>query len=344
MNSRVIKCAAFVGLGLGIYACDSGSSSVDEGCTSSSQCPGDQVCTAEGDCVSTSGTGGAAPGSGGSSGSGASGGSAGSEPGGMGGSAGGDATGGSPNAGGSSGSGATELPTVWLVLDASTSMENPATAEDDTSSRWDHVLEAFADNGPLPTYESRLRLGLMTYANDAALECPGGVTLSPAVDSAEEIAQAVQEITGTFPEKSDTPTAAAIAEAHAALGPVPGPRYIVLITDNQPDTCEMPDPSCGHDATFAELQAAHESGITTFVVGVGNDWDDSPEDFQRFLADAANAGGGQPVQEPSDGYLAECGATLSATYAESGGSASPYQVPGVTLGQALTSIFDEILE
>jgi hypothetical protein len=71
----------------------------------------------------------------------------------------------------------------------------------------------------------------------------------------------------------DTPTGEAVLEALDWLDQddTPGPRYLVLITDGEPDTCIVPDPQNGQEEALAAAGEAHERGIEMYVVGVSSD-------------------------------------------------------------------------
>src|SRR5690606_20532622 len=93
--------------------------------------------------------------------------------------------------------------------------------------------------------------------------------------------------------KGETPTGEAIRSVLSAFlkDPAPGPKYLMVVTDGEPDTCVVPDPQCGQYEAIDAVQEAYAAGITTFVVGVG----DIGLDHLQALA---NAGAGQAVREP----------------------------------------------
>src|SRR5690606_35538307 len=74
--------------------------------------------------------------------------------------------------------------------------------------------------------------------------------------------------------KRETPTGHAITRIAAELAEYmpdpPGPKYILLVTDGNPNTCQILDPQCGPDASVAAVQKAYELGIGTFVIGFGD--------------------------------------------------------------------------
>jgi hypothetical protein len=130
-----------------------------------------------------------------------------------------------------------------------------------------------------------------------------------------------------------------VATTLGAFNPMPaGPKYILLVTDGNPNTCMVGDPQCGQDQSVAAVQAAYTAGIGTFVLGIGDivgaNTGCVPEQQRcgaNHLQDIANAGTGQPVVEPPATYcyqscvagsMGGCGTYLS-TYMPAGGTA-PY--------------------
>src|SRR5690606_35027267 len=72
--------------------------------------------------------------------------------------------------------------------------------------------------------------------------------------------------------KGETPTALAISQASELLlvDESPGDKFILLVTDGDPDFCDDPDPRCGADALIASLQVAASKGVQTLVFGIEN--------------------------------------------------------------------------
>jgi hypothetical protein len=97
--------------------------------------------------------------------------------------------------------------------------------------------------------------------------------------------------------------------------PEPGPRYLLLVTDGNPDRCNEADPQCGQDDAIAAVQAAFAAGVTTYAVGLGDAalagnaaaagcWGRCGA---LHLQDLANAGVGEPVIRNTDPeYLNNC--------------------------------------
>jgi hypothetical protein len=104
-----------------------------------------------------------------------------------------------------------------------------------------------------------------------------------------------------------TPGLAAFAE--------PGPKAIVLATDGEPDTCEVPNPQNGQAEAIAAAQAAYSQGILLYIIAVGD------QVSAQHQQEMANAGLGLPID----------GSQGNATY-------YPANDP-----QALTDAFNEII-
>jgi hypothetical protein len=122
----------------------------------------------------------------------------------------------------------------------------------------------------------------------------------------------------------ETPTGESIVQATQILSTVvdPGPKFILLITDGNPDTCDNLNPQCGADRTLAAVQQAKLAGIGTMVVGIGDIEDTcAGRCGADHLQDVANAGMGLPVQPNLPAYLdTACmeGNALEASYAAAG--------------------------
>jgi hypothetical protein len=100
----------------------------------------------------------------------------------------------------------------------------------------------------------------------------------------------------SLPYSGDTPTGAAMRAATKALAAYgqPGPKYIVLATDGDPDTCARPNPQCGQEEAVTAAQDAYTAGIGVFVIGI------SDEVASWHLQQMANAGAGLDVIAPPD--------------------------------------------
>jgi hypothetical protein len=267
------------------------------------------------------GTGGAA--AGGTGGSAASGGDAG-----MSATGGGAATGGSAGVTGTGGTGGTDtgicqqlsviptpqVPTVELLVDTSSSMFTT------TPTAWSVLYTALMDpaKGAVKALQDKIRFGFASYeglmgTSETDPACATMTTVAPAelnyaaIDAVYSKIGAGYDLQHPTPQKWETPTDYAIAYAANILSKYmpdpPGKKYILLVTDGNPNTCQKTDPQCGQDLAIKAAQDAFAQGVGLFVLGIGDIVSDPNNGCPTsgrcgllHLQDMANAGVGAPVQ------------------------------------------------
>ncbi len=167
---------------------------------------------------------------------------------------------------------AVEPATVLLVVDRSGSMELDFGGQ----RRWDVVRDALFDEegGLVTNLGDTARFGLAFYSS---LDGFAGGTC-PMMDYAEPAVAAAGELRGIFDgteplTNGDTPTGEALEAALAFLEAdgAAGPRYLILITDGEPDSCAVPDPQEGQPQALSAAERVFEAGVEMFVVGVSED-------------------------------------------------------------------------
>jgi len=160
-----------------------------------------------------------------------------------------------------------QIPTVLVLVDRSSSMFEPGT------QFWDTLKAAV-----LPVIEglqSDVRFAFASYTGTAST-CTGLSAPTPfAVDNYATIAAAYDALGDPAMEGNgpgETPTPMAIEQATDLLlaDDSPGDRYILLVTDGNPDFCNNPDARCGADALIASLQLSAAQGVRTLVFGIDN--------------------------------------------------------------------------
>lgn len=213
--------------------------------------------------------------------------------------------GGAPGSGSTSGSGGScidvdvsfepTIPSVILLIDQSGSMNSSMSG----SNRWNVVRDILVGPGGIVnTLEDDVRFGLMLYTGpqgrgsvpDTSSPCPLVTSVEPALGNHANFLDVYQEDDWLW----ETPTGESLQIATSSLKDLPGPKYIVLATDGEPDTCAVPNPQRGQDQTLYAISAAYHAGITTYVLSVGNEVSD------RHLREAANLGQGLPVNSPEN--------------------------------------------
>jgi hypothetical protein len=220
-------------------------------------------------------------------------------------------------------------PTVVLLIDRSGSMFDQAYGA--SPDRWAPLKTALMDatSGPVRTLESDVRWGYTSYTGDGArpAECPILRTVGVAFNNYQAILTAYDADSTQPPFKAETPTGVSVRAAAQELARVtePGPKFIILATDGEPDTCATPDPQCGQDESIRAVEDAFAQQIQTFVVGIGS------EVGAKHLRDLANAGVGQPVEAPNSDFVNNCinpgRATRSASYASGPAGSAAYYHP-----------------
>jgi hypothetical protein len=234
-----------------------------------------------------------------------------------------------------------QIPTVVLLVDNSSSMFETM------PPAWPILYGALMDptTGVVQALDSEIRFGFAAYKGSATptmetdAACATWTKVAPNFDNHAAIDTAYSPIDWPIDRpKWETPTSHAINMAVADLVTYmpdpPGPKYILLVTDGNPNTCQVLDPQCGQDLSIKAAQDAYAAGIGLFAMGIGdivaqpnNGCAASARCGALHLQDLANAGIGAPVQappgceDPADPgcqfKYEQCnqGQTLKATYA-----------------------------
>ena len=201
-------------------------------------------------------------------------------------------------------------PTIHLVVDQSGSMDSNF----GSTNRWDAVYRTLMeDNGMVSRLQSGVRFGLTLYTSDdgnAGGVCPMLQSVQPKLDNFN----AMNAIIGPARPEGDTPTGETINAVTDTLVAVtePGPKIIIVATDGEPDTCEIPNPSndsersIAQNASITAAQRAFDKGIRTYVISVG---DDVGADHLQQLA---NVGTGLPPAGGTGGEQADYYVALNA--------------------------------
>ncbi len=203
-------------------------------------------------------------------------------------------------------------PTVVLLIDQSGSMET-----DDLTpgvNRWMALKTALTSPGNVvQSLEAQVRFGFAFYSNDAGNQ-PPAPGVCPTIDTGGAMAALMPPALNNYapfstyfpplPTYNNTPTGEsikAVADLLAAF-PEPGPKYIVLATDGEPDRCENANENepggISRDLVISNVQVAYQTQqISTFVISVGSDI------ALAHLNDVANAGQGFPIDDPTDRFF-----------------------------------------
>ncbi len=184
-------------------------------------------------------------------------------------------------------------PSVTLLVDQSGSMLSRFPSRDSEQSRWSLVRQALLDPaaGVVARLQNGIQFGLAFYTSRNGFS--GGVCpMLSEVTSATGNYEAIRALYDSMAPDDDTPTGAAITKIVEQLQlrkPSKGPQVILLVTDGEADTCEVPDPQEGQAEAVAAAQRAWATGIDFYVLGISSDI--SGQNLQQL----ANAGKGRPT-------------------------------------------------
>jgi hypothetical protein len=206
-------------------------------------------------------------------------------------------------------------PTVYLLVDRSGSMfhcltgaTGDAVCSDPNNTSWTNLRKAIEQ--VLPTLDSQVRFGFTTVFGTNPMSggsCPsiqGMLTdnVSPALNNSSTIAMKYDGL--QFPPNStqagvkfESPASESLTNVTKALmaDTSPGSKYIIFITDGQPDYCDDSNALCAPDSVVQKLQTAYTAGIKTIVMGIQTTlFDLAPGVLQSW----ANAGAGEPTLPP----------------------------------------------
>jgi hypothetical protein len=254
-----------------------------------------------------------------------------------------------------------KIPTVYVMVDRSGSMfdclSTPTTQEpscktaDDTA--W--VKLKTASLTVIESLQADVRFGFAAFTGTNPTGggmCPMISQVDPALNNQAKIKTLYDSLpfqpeTTESGKKFETPARQALDLIGAKLlaDTEPGDKYILFVTDGQPDYCDDANSLCAPDSVVAGLQILKTKGITTIVMGLQSTVNDLPA---GILQSFANAGRGEPTVAPlransdafsfydqcfgvagwkadlmSSGKTAERGVTLG-TYETTAGPTKPY--------------------
>jgi hypothetical protein len=248
-----------------------------------------------------------------------------------------------------------KTPTVFVLVDRSGSMfaaPNPP---------WEPLKTGALQ--VIQELQADVAFGWGAFTGLAHTTCPDFVSVPPAVNNYAAISGMYMPL-GAQPYKSETPVGEALPLVEQSLtqSTAAGDKYILFVTDGEPDFCDDGESNCPLDDVVYRLQDLNKKGIQTIIFGLQNG-KVPPATLQAF----ANAGAGQPVAVPFanngmpitamqayydcqgvPGWQAEAsaagltGMTNLGTYGATGGTAKYYQ-PDPTDQDALTAQLRTVL-
>jgi von Willebrand factor type A domain len=220
-----------------------------------------------------------------------------------------------------------QTPTVMVLVDRSGSMFD--------SGFWDPLKTAVLK--VVEKTQDKVRYGLLTFTGIAGQECPLVTgTNSFALNSYASLKTAYDAASIKPGAKLETPTGMVINEKvipDLLAFKEPGKKYILFVTDGEPDRCDDGNPVCARDDVVGAVQSAFAQSIGTFVFGL-----QANAALGQHLQDVANAGAGQAVMTPGDALVNGClggdATKAKGKYAAAGGT-TKFFTPDATDATAL---------
>lgn len=276
-----------------------------------------------------------------------------------------------------------KIPTVYVMVDRSGSMfdcQSTATTrenscENQADTAWVKLREATLQ--VIRALQADVRFGFASFTGTDPAHggtCPQLDQVDAGLNNADKIAMVYnglpfQPNTNESGKKFETPAGQALLTVGNKLiaDTYPGDKYILFVTDGQPDYCDDSNTLCAPDSVVWSLQTLKAKNVSTIVMGLQSM---GVNDLAPGILDSfANAGAGEATKAPlreglnafafydqcnfipgwgndltASGKPKERGTTLG-TYSETAGPTKPYtpnsndQAALTTqLGQALAGV------
>jgi len=185
-----------------------------------------------------------------------------------------------------------KIPTVFVLVDRSDSMFVPDSKTKAIS--WDPLKAGVLS--VVKQLEGQVRFGFGAFTGQQGGMCPIFESIAPALNNAAAI-------TGVYPAgrvpgaTGETPVIQVLPLVKGLLDQPgnDGDKYVLFVTDGEPDFCDNGDSKCAMDAVVAGVQKLASAGIHTLVFGIGSS---IIEDSGAFLQALANAGASLPPATP----------------------------------------------
>jgi hypothetical protein len=185
-----------------------------------------------------------------------------------------------------------KIPTVFVLVDRSDSMFVPDSKTQVVS--WEPLKTGVLS--VVKQLETKVRFGFGAVTGQQGGMCPIFESIAPALSNAAAISNVypagrVAGATGETPIIQVLPLVKDLLNQPGN----DGDKYVLFVTDGEPDFCDNGDSKCAMDAVIGGVQALAASGIHTFVFGIGSS---IIADSGAFLQALANAGAKLPPSTP----------------------------------------------
>ena len=186
-----------------------------------------------------------------------------------------------------------KIPTVFVLVDRSDSMFTP----DNTTKvmSWDPLKAGVLS--VVKQLEAQVRFGFGAFTGQQGGMCPIFSSIAPALNNATAISDVYAPLGKVTGAAGETPVIMVLPLLKSLLDQPgnDGDKYVLFVTDGEPDFCDNGDAKCAVDAVVAGVQKLASEGIHTIVFGLKTSI--SPISGDTLQA-VANAGASLPVSTP----------------------------------------------
>jgi len=190
-----------------------------------------------------------------------------------------------------------KIPSIFVLVDRSDSMFTPDSKQ--------VVSWAPLKAGVLAVIKQlggQVRFGFGAFTGQqaqgaVAAKCPIFESIAPALNNADAISAVYQPLDRVMGAAGETPVIQVLPLVKDLLDQPgnDGDKYILFVTDGEPDFCDNGDAKCPVDAVVAGVQKLAAAGIHTIVFGLPSAITPISGDTLQAVA---NAGAGVPVATP----------------------------------------------
>jgi uncharacterized protein YegL len=220
-----------------------------------------------------------------------------------------------------------KVPAVFILVDRSSSMFE--------RGLWEPLKRGVLSI--VEQLDKDVRFGFSSYTGQAGGTCPDLTSTVMVKDDNFAAIKSAYDAISAPTYKGETPTSRSIDEVAKVLSQEAAntAKFILLVTDGEPDFCDDPNVTCSRDAVVASVQRAKSQNIGTFIFSVGGSVD------RAHLQDVANAGVGQSVEDRQMAVFYQCNGGTGSYGAPSG--SAPFYEPNVNDQQQLVGALSGVV-
>ena len=155
-----------------------------------------------------------------------------------------------------------KIPNVFVLVDRSDSMFTPDNTTQVVS--WNPLKAGVLD--VIDQLQADVKFGFGAFTGQQGGKCPIFDTIAPALNNAAAIKAIYEPLGRVTGAAGETPVIQVLPliEGLLAQGGDDGDKYVLFVTDGEPDFCDNGDAKCPVDAVVSGIQKLAEKGIHTY--------------------------------------------------------------------------------